>query len=880
MIIPNITGRAGTGMPVLLTAVLSFGLAAATPHEEFADSLLSQMSLEEKIQQIGNLPEASAVPTGQYLGGNNKSLRECDFSVVGRSITGIPSLGIPTIREINGGNGVRGGSCTSEPVMTGGPSMTLAVASFDPELVEDWGEVVGIETFSFAHQVLLGPALNLIRSPYAGRAQEYAGEDPYLAGVIGAAQVRGIQSQGVQAQPKHFVGNEHEFQRERWTAGVRIPSRAMHELYLLPFEMAVKDGNAATIMCAFPYLNDTAHICNNEDVLVKTLRERWGFKGWIESDRRAMHATSEALLAGVGWELDFRPKFYSADNIQAALDNGEITEADIDAVLRPRYSKMHEFGQFDDLFETIINIDEEPEIDRAENARKARALAEAGITLLRNEGDLLPLTTEPLNIALIGHPWFAGSATIPPRNGDPRELTAVIPSFTVSPQEGLESYGATVSYHNGADIGTALAAAAEADVVLLLVGTTPRETRDLLHLRLPAICLFDDEEGYEEFCTNAEDVYCPDGEPGLSENCVFQDDLVQAMVDAGFGNKTAVVLYSGAGVLMDPWLNDIAALIAAWFPGQEDGAVLADILFGKINPSGKLPVTFPNTDREAAFETEAQYPGTREETGQPGGPGFPGIDVDDWDDLTEPQLISNYTENLQMGYRWYEANGVTPVFPFGYGLSYTRFEYDDLNVSTSFRQEYNPENWFGRGWRHSGKGKPHSPLLMLARQHPVLKVSYTITNVGDRAGAEASQVYLQLPGEAEQPSKRLVEFEKVLLAPGESRRVTVNIDGGASNHPFSYFVPDNPDDLTDWANGDWHEANGRYRVYVGGSSADTPLVGQVTLFFPKLDGFLQNKFFGKNWKGKWHYRHGEEHDDRRALSQTFETAGQMELTED
>lgn len=816
-------------MSMLAVTLLSFGLAAdPSPHQLFADSLLSQMTLEQKIQQIGNLPEAESLPLGQYRAGGSGTLRECGFSAVGRSITGIPWLGIPTVRQINGGNGIRGGSCSQEPVMTGGPSMTLAAASFDPPRVEAWGEVVGIEAFSFASQVLLGPALNLIRTPYAGRAQEYPGEDPFLAGMVGAAQVRGIQSQGVQAQLKHFVGNEHEFQRERWTAGVRIPSRAMHELYLLPFEMAIKDGKAASVMCAFPYLNDTAHICNNHDVLGKTLRERWGFDGWIESDRRAMHATSQALLAGVGWELDFRPKFYSPENIMAALANGDITEADLDAVLRPRYSKMHEFGQFADFFETIINIDAEPAIDRALNAQKARELAEGGITLLKNAGGMLPLDAGGTPaIALIGHPWFAGSATIAPRNGDPRELTTVVPSFTVSPEEGLAGYGASVTYLDGSDIEAAVAAAATADVVLLMVGTTPRETQDLRHLRLPDICLLDDSAGYRSFCTDADGLYCPDDDPELSQNCVFQEDLVQAVVDAGHGDKTAVVLYSGAGILMDPWLDNVAALIAAWFPGQEDGGILADILFGEINPSGKLPVTFPASNSEAAFATLAQYPGTREDTGQPGGPGFPGIDVDDWDDLNGLQLISNYTENLEMGYRWYEANGVAPAFPFGFGLSYTRFAYSDLKLSKAFRSEYGP-------LMPPGKGRPASAMQKLAALVPVLTVEYTLTNTGERAGAEASQVYLMLPRQAQQPSKRLVGFEKVFLEPGESRRVRIEIDAGAANHPFSYFVPDYPDDLTLWAHGDWQEANGQYRVLVGGSSADTPLVGQIGMSFPQV----------------------------------------------
>src|SRR5690606_24337752 len=173
----------------------------------------------------------------------------------------------------------------------------------DPQLMYAWGEVVGNEARTFAHQIMLGPALNLIRSPYAGRAQEYPGEDPYLAGIIGSAQVRGIQSQGVHSMIKHFAGNEHEFNFERWTAASRIPSRALHELYLLPFEMAVRDAKPAGIMCAYPHLNGS-WACDSEELLQQTLRDRWGFDGWIESDRRAMHSTVDSLLAGVGYELD------------------------------------------------------------------------------------------------------------------------------------------------------------------------------------------------------------------------------------------------------------------------------------------------------------------------------------------------------------------------------------------------------------------------------------------------------------------------------------------------------------------------------------------------------------------------------------------------
>jgi hypothetical protein len=219
---------------------------------------------------------------------------------------------------------------------------------------------------------------------------------------------------------------------------------------------------------------------------------------------------------------------------------------------------------------------------------------------------------------------------------------------------------------------------------------------------------------------------------------------------------------------------------------------VADILFGVINPSGKLPVTFGNTAREAAYATEAQYPGVRENNGLPGGPGFggtPGV----------PQLVGHYTEDLQMGYRWYEANNVKPVFPFGFGLSYTSFRYSDLSVNRS--------------------ADPKTG-------HAILTVRYRITNTGSRRGAEASQVYLTLPEAAAEPAKRLVGFQKVDLMPGASQLATVTIDSSAPNHPLSYFRPD-PNGT--WADGNWVTPAGNYTVHVGGSSADTPLRATVNL---------------------------------------------------
>jgi beta-glucosidase len=740
--------------------------------------LLSAMSIDQKIQQMQNLP----VP--------NEELEGCGFQPLGRHVEGIPELSIPTLRAINGGNGVRGGDCLPEPTATALPSATLAGATFNRSINFAWGSVLGEETRDFAHHVLLGPGLNLIRHPYTGRGQEYMSEDPYLAGMIATEQVKGIQSRGVHAMIKHFVTNDDEGgQFERWTKATRVPARAMHELYLLPFEMAIKTGKAASVMCAFPHLNG-GWACENQDLMVKTLRQRWGFQGYVESDRRAVHSTVGSIRAGLSIELDSTPNFYSTENVKKALSTGQVTAADIDQLLRGRYLKMFEFGFFDEPRDSVhtTNLDAHSEV--------ARSAAAEGIVLLKNERELLPLQPSVTSIALIGAAWFAGMATLSPRNGNPEELTTVIPPFTVSPEQGLKNAlaevqsTATVTYNNGSNIASAVALAQQSDVAIVMVGTTPRETRDLRSLSLPIVPAVDPGEAGLDEC-DADDAHeegktCPDTVPSIVTN---QEALVAAIAAA---NPNTVVVLKTSGMVLMPWLKNVPALIEAWFPGEHDGDVVADILFGLISPSGKLPVTFGNTAREAAYATEAQYPGTRENNGLPGGPGPSGSGM--------PQLVGNYSESLEMGYRWYEAKRVQPVFPFGFGLSYTTFAYSNLSVTRGLAAP-------------SGGG-------------PVVSVAYTITNTGGRPGAEASQVYLTLPPAAGEPSKRLVGFQKVTLRPGESQRVTVTIDESAPNHPFSYFEP-NPSGS--WADGVWRTPSGTYTVHVGTSSADTPLEATVVL---------------------------------------------------
>ena len=744
--------------------------------------LLDAMTLDQKILQMQTLPSP------------NEELEGCGFQELGRHIEGIAELGIPTIRQINGGNGMRGGDCVPEPTATGLPSATLGAATFSRSINFAWGEVLGQEARDFAHHVMLGPGLNLIRHPYSGRAQEYMSEDPYLAGVIATQQVRGIQSRGTHAMIKHFATNEDEGgQRERWTKATRVPARAMHELYLLPFEMAVRTGRAASLMCAFPHLNgDWA--CENQDLMVKTLRHRWGFDGYVESDRRAMHSTVKSILARMSIELDREPDFYTIDLVKAAIAAGEITEADIDRLLRGWYLKLFAFGFFEEPRDRFRPIDLEA------HSVVARRAAEEGVVLLKNDRGFLPLQPSVRSIALIGAEWFAGMATLPPRNGNPAELTTVITPFTVTPEQGLKNTladlgsTATVTYNNGSDVASAVALAQQSDVAIVMVGTTPRETRDLPSLSLPVVPAMDPSEDESDECDAEEEVHGDEECPTTPAPAVTDQEALVAAIAAA--NPNTVVVLKTAGMVLMPWLNEVPALVQAWFPGQHDGDVVADILFGVVTPSGKLPVTFGNTAREAAYATEAQYPGVREDNGLPGGEGPDGSG--------EPQLVGHYTEDLEMGYRWYEANDVTPVFPFGFGLSYTTFAYSDLSVT--------PEP------------DPRSGRI-------VLTVSYTITNTGRRSGREASQVYLTLPAEAEEPSKRLVGFQKVNVQPGQSRRVTVIINEADPSHPLSYFEPD-PNGT--WADGVWLTPAGTYTLHVGTSSADTPLEATVDLSFPDV----------------------------------------------
>jgi beta-glucosidase len=756
------------------------------PAARRAELLIAAMTLDQKLEHIFNKPVYNP-DLDAASGGNPTDRKGCDFTIVGRHIEGIPALKIPDFRMANGGTGIRGGDCTPEPTATALPAQVSSAATFNRSLNFRWGQLLDRELHAWAHQVLWGPVINLIRTPYGGRNQEFFSEDPYLTGVLGSDLIRGIQARGVsQATVKHFVANDSEYQFERWTSANRVPPRALHELYLLPFEMAVKTAHPASIMCAYPHVNFTYN-CSSSPLLRKTLRQDWGYRGYVYSDRRAMQATVASIKAGVAVEVDEAPDWYAPARVKAALAAGLITVRNIDDLLRNRYIKMFQFGDFDHpaTHFTFNQVDLSP---AGADAKFSKQAAAESLVLLRNSRGLLPLDAKAVkSVALIGPDWFAGEATLPPRSGNRADNIGVVAPYKVSPRQGLENtlahLGASnvqVTYNDGDVIADAVDLAAKSDVTVLMVGDVARET-------------WDKNADWREENPGGNTKGAGKEIPDLdlpSVNGTNQQQLIPRILAA---NPNTVVVLKTEGQVNMPWINQVHTMVEAWYPGQEDGNVVADMLFGVTNPSGKLPLTIGRTPREAAYRTQTQYPGHEEQTGTPGGIGrdpIPGA----------PQRVVRYTENLRMGYRWYEATGTKPLFPFGHGLSYTTFRYSNLRLAK-----------------------------LGSRGRAGLRVSYTITNTGTRAGKEASQVYLRLPARADEPSKRLVQFSKVALAPGQSKRVTVGIGALAANHPFSYWSPKFPGNLRRWAEGSWKTARGVYTVRVGGSSASTPLARSIRL---------------------------------------------------
>jgi beta-glucosidase len=657
--------------------------SAQTP-EERAARLVSQLTLDEKITQLHGIRNAEHQ----------------------RFVPGVPRLNIPPLRITNGPAGVGPSDDPQQKPATALPAPISLAASFDPALAGAYGEVQGSETRALAHSLLEAPDINMTRVPQNGRTFETYGEDPYLAGRISVADIRGVQRHGIIAEVKHHAANNQE--TDRFTVDERIDERTLQEIYLPAFEASVKEGRAGTVMCAYPKVNGT-FACENTFLLDTVLRRQWGFDGFVQSDFGATHSTVASAVAGEDLEMP-TGEFYDAA-MRDAVKSGQIDTSVIDRMIARRYAVMIRFGLFD------RPLTPSP-IPAERNGAFARQAAEQGTVLLKNAGDQLPLDPAATrSVAVIGP--FAGAA-----HTGGGGSSHVVPLYTVDPVTGVKNRlpaGSTVSFADGSDVAAAADLAKSADVALVMVGDNETEGRDRPNL-------------------------------SLSGN---QDQLVSAVAAAN--PHTVVVVKSGAPVLM-PWLDQVPAVVEAWYPGEEDGNAVAAVLFGDVNPSGKLPVSFPRTETDTPAHTPDRWPGVNG--------------------------TATYSEGLQIGYRWYDAQGIEPLFPFGYGLSYTTFRYGNLKVSP------------GR----SGN----------------VTVGVDVTNTGVRPGTDVAQVYVSAPDTAGEPPRQLKGFQKVFLRPGQTRHLTFTLDRRA----FSIW---------DAAAHAWTTVNGRYQVWAGNSSRSLPLHEAVRL---------------------------------------------------
>ena len=725
---------------------------ALTPNRR-TELLLEAMTRDEKFAQLVGAPGIVA------------ELPQCYGA---RHVPGIVRLHIPTFRITNGPVGVGQSDCVpaNQPGVpmssltsansakaTQLPSGMAVAASFDRKVATSFGDVIGQETRDLALHVLEGPGLNLARVPQGGRNFEYFGEDPFLTGTMAVAEIRAIQAHGVIAMAKHFIANEQE--TARTAVNEVIDDRVLHELYLLPFEMAVKEGQVASIMCSYNAVNGP-HACEDKHHLTDVLRKQWGFAGYVQSDFFAVHSAAATLRAGMDHEMPglainspaMTSPWFSSANLQAAIERNELTLADVDTALARRYRQMFKLG----IFDRAVALSP---IDTARHARLAREIGEQSAVLLKNTAGLLPLDAQTIrSIALIGQAPYATRAVAGCCGGS----SDVIPFATVSPLDGMKralaaakssaSAALTVVANDNSNIAEAVAAARGADVAVVFVGTLSEEGRDLTTIALPN----------------------------------NQDALVSAVVAAN--PRTVVVLKDNASALL-PWIESVPAVLEAWFPGQSDGDVVARLLLGLATPSGRLPVTFARRESDLPASTTRQWPGV-DSAGK-----SPRIDTPGMGFAAGGSYTVEYSEGLRIGYRWFDAQGLPPLFPFGHGLSYTTFAITELRVSSPAPDGSIP-----------------------------IGVEFSVRNTGRRRGAEVPQVYVTFPASAGEPPKRLVGFEKVWLNPGERRKLRIVIDPRAANHPFGVW---------NTATQAWTIPAGEFRVQVGRSAADIAVSQTITV---------------------------------------------------
>ncbi|TVZ06929.1 glycosyl hydrolase [Trebonia kvetii] len=863
-----LSGAAAIGLTVACTA----GTAAVTPAanavvtvtaththpwlnphqnpDNQARELLAQMTLAQKFQLVDGTGFAF---NAGYAG----------------HIQGIPALGIPDLYLADGAMGVGNGSTG----VTLFPDATNSAATWDPATVYTLGSADGTEQAAKGHQISLAPNINILRTPYGGRAFEGYGEDPYLASQIVAANVKGVQSAGVIATPKHYVANDQETLRN--SIDTLVSQRALAEIYDPAFQ-AASDAGAGAVMCSYNKING-AYACENSQTIAGTLKTVMKFKGFVMSDWFATHSTVPSVDAGLDMQMPggtlAGPDYYSPAALQAALTAGDITQAQIDDMVFRILRSLFAVGIFDRSYPSPADVASADVSTPADN-QAALTAAEQGTVLLKNNGGVLPFGKRDKSIAVIGND--AGAGAMYGGGGS----AAVNPTSPVTPLAGITSRaqqaGDTVSYAQGNANYQALSALPAADftpttgtgpgwTATYYAGSTasgtPLGSEVVTSLNITGIPAIVTNAGVPAWSVKYTATMTPDatgtalfglsaggsasltiggkqvvsygpgtgstftGLAGLTAGAAvpFELDATGLSASAGGGffgpptvvaltwapqenlkwqaaasaargsdvavvfasnfssegsdlqtlelpgdqdqliaavaaaNPRTIVVLNTSGPAYMPWLHQVAGVFEAWYPGQQDGNAIAALLYGDASPAGHLPETFPASPGQGVahggtvLTPNLQFPGN-------------GTSV-------------AYTEGIDVGYRYYDVNHQTPLFPFGYGLSYTTFGYSNLHVHAD----------------------AHGATA-----------DVTITNTGRVSGSEVAQLYLSDPAAAGEPPYQLKGFQKVTLAPGHSQRIHFQL----TSQDLSYYQT---------ASSSWTVAPGQYRVSIGSNERDLAL---------------------------------------------------------
>jgi beta-glucosidase len=692
--------------------------------EQRADLVLKQMTLDEKIALLHGNGMAHA-PQWQM------PLTSISNGGAGY-VEGVKRLGIPPLFISDAAYGVRDSGANGK-YSTALPSPAGAASSWDPQGACEYGALIGRELRAQGFNMTLGGGVNVTREPRNGRTFEYAGEDPLLAGTMVGNLMKCEQAEHVVGDIKHYAINDQETGRN--IVNAIISKRAMQESDLLAFHIGIKIANPGAVMCSYNRINGD-YACENTYTLHDVLKKDWAFKGFVISDWGGAHSTVKASAAGMDQEQPMAD--YFGPKLKEAVEAGKVSMADIDD-----HARRVLYAEF--LSGIVDNPIEKGVVDVLGGMNVAQRIEEKSIVLLKNEKAILPLTAAKTHsIAIIGgHADVGmisggGSAQVDPPGGN-----AIMPPgkgathwqdhiwFPTSPLKALQAElpDAKVEFNSGQDATSAATLAKSADVAIVFAYQWESEGVDLTTLSLP-------------------------------DN---QDALIEQVAAAN--PNTIVVLETGTAVTM-PWIGKVSGVVEAWYAGSSGDKALANVLTGEVNPSGKLVMTFPKSDADLPHPVIP--PLSAEDEGAGSGA------VDDRAHV-ESKYTVHYDEGLKVGYKWYESEHKAPLFPFGFGLSYTTYAYSNVKTDSAQRT-----------------------------------VTFTVKNTGKRAGAEIAQVYATLPEAAGEPFKRLVGWQRIELGPGESQSVTVAVD------PRVISIFD------EQANA-WSLLPGTYKIFAGPSSSETPL---------------------------------------------------------